>query len=39
MKLTVDPLDKTYDLCMSIGNVKEKIKDIELITERNRKNA
>lgn len=31
MKINIDPLDKTYSLCMSMGNVKEKMKDRELI--------
>jgi len=31
MKLTIDNLDKTYRLCMSTGNIKEKYVDIELI--------
>ena len=31
MKNTIDDLDKTYKLCMSTGNIKEKITDLELI--------
>src|SRR3989344_1711000 len=31
MKITIDPLDKTYKLCTSTGNIKEKSIDIELI--------
>ncbi|MBU1202371.1 MAG: hypothetical protein KJ583_06640 [Nanoarchaeota archaeon] len=31
MKLTIDNLDKTYKLCTSIGSIKEKFVDIELI--------
>lgn len=31
MKLTVDNLDKTYNVCLSTGNIKEKSVDIELI--------
>ena len=31
MKLTVDNLEKTYKLCNSTGNIKEKSIDIELI--------
>ena len=31
MKNTIDNLDKTYKLCMSTGNIKEKITDLELI--------
>ncbi len=31
MKLTIDELDKTYDVCVSLGNIKEKFVDIELI--------
>jgi CRISPR/Cas system-associated protein Cas10 (large subunit of type III CRISPR-Cas system) len=31
MKLTVDDLEKTYDFCISTGNIKEKSIDIELI--------
>jgi hypothetical protein len=31
MKNTIDSLDKTYNLCISMGNIKEKIVDIELI--------
>jgi hypothetical protein len=31
MKLTIDNLDKTYELCMSTGSIKEKNIDIELI--------
>lgn len=31
MKLSVDNLDKTYKICVSSGNIKEKIVDIELI--------
>jgi len=31
MKITIDNLDKTYQLCMSTGNIKEKFVDIELI--------
>lgn len=31
MKITIDDLDKTYNLCMSTGNIKEKVIDKELI--------
>ena len=31
MKLTIDSLDKTFKLCMSTGNIKEKSVDVELI--------
>ena len=31
MKITIDDLDKTYKLCTSTGNIKEKLVDIELI--------
>ena len=31
MKSTIDNLDKTYKLCTSTGNIKEKAMDIELI--------
>ncbi len=31
MKLTVDNLDKTYNLCTSTGSIKEKFADIELV--------
>lgn len=31
MKTIIDPIDKTYKLCNSTGNIKEKTKDIELI--------
>ncbi len=31
MKITIDDLDKTYKLCISTGNIKEKAVDIELI--------
>lgn len=31
MKLSVDNLDKTYKICVSSGNIKEKIVDMELI--------
>lgn len=31
MKITIDPLDKTYQRCRSTGNIKEKMVDIELI--------
>jgi len=31
MKLVIDDLNKTYKICMSTGNIKEKITDIELI--------
>ena len=31
MKITIDKLDKTYELCMSTGKFKEKAIDIELI--------
>lgn len=31
MKITIDNLDKTYKLCMSTGNIKEKSVDVELI--------
>src|SRR3989304_5379523 len=31
MKITIDNLDKTYKLCVSMGSIKEKSKDIELI--------
>ncbi len=31
MKITIDHLDKTYQLCMSTGSIKEKMVDIELI--------
>jgi hypothetical protein len=31
MKLTIDNLEKTYKLCTSTGNIKEKSVDIELI--------
>ena len=31
MKLTIDNLDKTYKLCTSTGNIKEKAVDIGLI--------
>ena len=31
MKITIDNLDKTYKLCISTGNIKEKSVDIELI--------
>lgn len=31
MKITIDPLDKTYKLCTSTGSIKEKAADIELI--------
>src|SRR3989344_3207762 len=31
MKLTIDDLGATYKLCMSTGNIREKIPDIELI--------
>jgi CRISPR/Cas system-associated protein Cas10 (large subunit of type III CRISPR-Cas system) len=31
MKITIDDLDKTYELCLSRGNIKEKVVDIELI--------
>ena len=29
MKTTIDDLEKTYKLCLSTGNVKEKVVDIE----------
>lgn len=32
MKINIDNLDKTYKLCTSTGNIKEKVVDIELIT-------
>ena len=32
MKITIDNLDKTYHLCLSTGNIKEKAVDLELIT-------
>ena len=31
MKITIDDLEKTYKLCMSTGNIREKTVDIELI--------
>ena len=31
MKTIIDDLDKTYKLCLSTGNIKEKAVDIELI--------
>ena len=31
MKLTIDSLDKTFKLCMSTGNIKEKSVDVEFI--------
>lgn len=31
MKLTIGNLDKTYELCISVWNIKEKSVDIELI--------
>lgn len=31
MKTKIDDLEKTYNVCTSTGNIKEKIKDIELI--------
>ena len=31
MKITIDDLDKTYKLCLSSGNIKEKVVDVELI--------
>jgi len=31
MKITIDKLDKTYELCMSTGKFKERAIDIELI--------
>ncbi len=31
MKLTIDNLEKTYRLCMSMGSIREKSVDIELI--------
>src|SRR3989344_7624331 len=31
MKITIDDLDKTYKLCTSTGNIKEKTVDVELI--------
>jgi len=31
MKITIDNLDKTYKLCASMGSIKEKTRDIELI--------
>ena len=31
MKITIDDLEKTYKLCMSAGNIREKTVDIELI--------
>ena len=31
MKTSIDNLDKTYKLCISTGNIKEKFADIELI--------
>jgi hypothetical protein len=31
MKLTIDNLDKTYQLCTSTGSIKEKSVDVELI--------
>lgn len=31
MKITIDNLDKTYELCMSAGRIKEKYADIDLI--------
>ncbi len=31
MKLDIDDLGKTYRLCISAGNIKEKAVDIELI--------
>ncbi|MBI5392780.1 hypothetical protein HZA96_02830 [Candidatus Woesearchaeota archaeon] len=31
MKMNIDNLDKTYKLCTSTGNIKEKIVDLELI--------
>ena len=31
MKSTIDNLDKTFKLCMSTGNIKEKSVDVELI--------
>ncbi len=31
MKMNIDDLDKTYKLCISSGNIKEKFVDIELI--------
>ena len=31
MKITIDDLDKTYQLCASTGKLKEKAADIELI--------
>ncbi|MBI5389275.1 hypothetical protein HZB01_02755 [Candidatus Woesearchaeota archaeon] len=31
MKMIIDNLEKTYELCTSTGNIKEKLKDVELI--------
>ncbi|MBS3143066.1 hypothetical protein J4464_06785 [Candidatus Woesearchaeota archaeon] len=31
MKITIDDLNKTYQLCMSTGSIKEKNPDVELI--------
>jgi hypothetical protein len=31
MKITIDDMEKTYKICMSTGNIKEKSFDIELI--------
>ncbi|MBI5065388.1 hypothetical protein HZA97_04060 [Candidatus Woesearchaeota archaeon] len=31
MKITIDDLDKTYQVCMSTGKFREKVKDLELI--------
>ena len=31
MKITIDNLDKTYKLCISMGKIKEKSPDVELI--------
>ena len=31
MKITVDRLDKTYELCMNTGSIREKTTDLELI--------
>src|SRR3989344_985130 len=31
MKTTIDNLDKTYQLCMTTGSIREKSTDVELI--------
>jgi len=31
MKIMIDNLDKTYELCLSTGSIKEKFLDVELI--------